>query len=126
MADDTPEVASAEDRFLAQVRDAILEHLAHEDFGVQELADAVFMSRRQLGRKLTALIGEPPSVLIRRIRVQRGRALIEQGAGTLSEIAYAIGYRRPARFSEQFRAEFGMSPSEFKDGLDGPGRPGPA
>jgi len=117
MADHTPEVASAEDRFLAQVRDAVLANFSQEDFGVQGLSDAVFMSRRQLGRKLTALIGEPPSALIRRIRVQRGRALIEQGAGTLSEIAYTIGYRRPARFSEQFRAEFGMSPSEFRDGL---------
>ncbi len=114
MADDTPEQASVDDRFLAQVREAIHAHLPDEDFGVRGLADAVSLSRRQLGRKLDALIGQPPSTLIRQIRLQRARALLEQDAGSISEVAYAVGFRRPGRFSEQFKAEFGMTPTEFK------------
>jgi signal transduction histidine kinase/DNA-binding response OmpR family regulator/ligand-binding sensor domain-containing protein len=121
--DETPEVASVEERFLTRVREAIRAHMSEEDFGVNELADAVHLSRRQLGRKLSALIGETPAALIRQLRLQRSRALLEQGYGSVSEVAYAVGYRRLASFSEQFRAEYGESPSDFRKGLKEPSPP---
>ena len=114
LADDSPALPSADERLLAQVREAIHAHMADPDFGVVELADAMHMSRRQLGRRLSALTGSPPSVLLRAVRLERARTLLEQDAGTIAEIGYAVGFRRPARFSEQFREAFGRSPTEHK------------
>jgi AraC-like DNA-binding protein len=31
----------------------------------------------------------------------------------ISEIAYHVGYSSPKRFSENFKNEYGMTPSEF-------------
>ncbi len=125
LADDTPEQPSSDERLLTRVREAIHEHIDDPDFGVSELALAMAMSRRQLGRKLSALTGAPPSQLLREVRLQRARALLDQDTGTISEVAYAVGFRRPARFSEQFRAVCGVSPSEYKrDGITRTEAPG--
>jgi len=76
------------------------------------LANKVAMSRSQLHRKLTALLGQSPSDLIRQTRLHRAKSLLEQKAGTPSEIAFQVGFNSHTYFSKCFKEVFGVSPSE--------------
>lgn len=103
---------SAEAHFLQKVMQAIESNISDEYFGVEELAGSVAMSRSQLHRKLTALLEQSPSDLIRQTRLQRAKSLLEQKAGTPSEIAFQVGFNSHTYFSKCFKEAFGLSPSE--------------
>ncbi|MEM0963619.1 MAG: ATP-binding protein [Bacteroidota bacterium] len=109
-------VPSSEAVFLARLRDEAEAHLADDAFGVERLADAVGLSRRQLGRRLKDALSTTPGAFLRDLRLARAAQLLEQAAGTVAEVAYAVGYRDPEHFSKQFRKVYGATPSAYADG----------
>jgi AraC-like DNA-binding protein len=64
-------------------------------------------------RKLSSLTGETPSGLIRSLRLQRAEQLLRAGAGTVSEIAYSVGFKSVAYFSNAFHERYRERPSAF-------------
>jgi signal transduction histidine kinase/ligand-binding sensor domain-containing protein/CheY-like chemotaxis protein/AraC-like DNA-binding protein len=108
------EVASSDAKFLDQVRGAIEVHMANEDFGVEELARLVAHSRGHLHRRLKEITDESPSDLLRRMRLERAAQLLEAGAGSVSEIAYGVGFKSVAHFSNRFQDQFGVRPSGYR------------
>ncbi len=106
-------VLSLDEAFLQRAIERVEANMANPTFSVDALAAEMSLSRRQLQRKLRDLAGQSPSDFIRHLRLQRAAQLLEQEAGTVSEIAYAIGFKKPAYFSELFRKTFGTSPSEY-------------
>ncbi|MEO0559934.1 MAG: response regulator, partial [Bacteroidota bacterium] len=111
-------VSSAEAAFLEQVRDVVEDGLDIASFGVEALAEAVGLSRRQLGRRMRDALDTSPSAFIRERRLTRAAQLLSQEAGTVSEVAYAVGYRDPEHFSKQFRKRFGTAPSTYRGSGD--------
>jgi DNA-binding response OmpR family regulator len=105
-------VTSADEQFIQKVQAAIEANLDKEQFSVEDLAAAVAFSRSQLHRKLKALTDQSPTVIIRNFRLQRAKRLLEQGAGTVSEIALEVGFGNLSYFSKTFKAAFGILPSE--------------
>ena len=55
-----------------------------------------------------------PGELIRRIRINKAAELIEKRFGNLSEIALEVGFNNPAYFSEAFKKQFGVTPSQYQ------------
>ena len=104
---------SKEDLFIKEVMEVIEENLANENFGVNELGEALNMNRTQLYRKIKALTSDTPSGFLKSIRLQKGRHLLEQKVGSVSEIAHMVGYRNPDYFSKSFKKEFGVSPKSI-------------
>ena len=104
--------ASMESSFLQKVMDTIEGHMHEEQFGVEELAREVAMSRSQLHRKLVALIGKTPSDILRQTRLLRAKELLEKRSTTPSEVAFRVGFNSHSYFSKCFKEEFGVSPSE--------------
>ena len=90
------------------------EHLAEENFSIEEFGKDVGMSRSQVHRKLKALTGKSTSIYLRTVRLAKAKEMIEQKKGTISEISYAVGFSSPAYFSRCFKEEFGHAPSEEK------------
>jgi len=74
------------------------------------------MSRSQLHRKLVALTDLSATEFIRTYRLNLAKEMIEKNTGTISEIAYEVGFNSPSYFSKSFKEKFGVSPSEFEDG----------
>ncbi|MGB1316778.1 MAG: hybrid sensor histidine kinase/response regulator transcription factor [Flavobacteriales bacterium] len=112
-----PEVASEpsmEEKFLMRVKNAVEEHLDDENFSVEELSKEVGMSRAQLHRKLIALTGVSASRFVRNYRLEHAYQLLKNKVGTVSEIAYRVGYSSPAYFTKCFTEDFGISPSQVK------------
>jgi signal transduction histidine kinase/CheY-like chemotaxis protein len=111
----TVDVQPADERFLEQVRAAIEKNLADETFSVERLARAVAHSRGHLHRRLRELLGESPSDVIRRMRLERASQLLEADAGSVSTIAYAVGFKSLSHFSNRFHEQFGVRPSAFRE-----------
>ncbi|MFC2175420.1 response regulator [Bacteroidota bacterium] len=105
---------SMEEKFLLRVKDVVEKHLADEHFTVEELSKDVGMSRAQLHRKLIALTGKSASRFVRSYRLDHARQLLEKKVGTVSEIAYRVGYSSPAYFTKCFTEDYGISPSQVK------------
>ena len=106
------DMPSMDDAFLLKVREAIETNLDDETFSVIELSQQMNMSRSQLHRKLKAITGYGPNEIIRHIRLERARQLLEQKVGTVSEIAFMVGFNSLAYFSKCFSEHFGYLPSQ--------------
>ena len=110
---DAISVTSAESEFLEQVRIVVEEKLGNSNFGVEWLADEVGLSPRQLQRRLRKSTRLSAAGFIRMMRLQRAAQLLEQKAGSVSEIAYAVGFNDPNYFSRLFHQTFGVAPSQY-------------
>ncbi len=69
------------------MRTAIADLIADEDYGPDALADDVGQSRRTLFRRVEELLGLSPMELIWRVRLDTAAQLLDQKAGSVSEIA---------------------------------------
>jgi DNA-binding response OmpR family regulator len=107
-------VTSVDDAFLQKVMSVVEEKLGDEKFGVEQFAREVGMSRSQLHRKVTALIGQTPTDFIRYMRLHRAMDLLKKNTGTVSETAYSVGFSGVSYFSKCFQEQFNMLPSEVK------------
>lgn len=105
-------VKSMEDQFMKKVLTSIESHLADDAYGVNVLAEEVSMSTVQLYRKLKSLAGTTPNDLIRNMRLERAKSLLEQRAGNVSEIAVKTGFRNMSYFAKCYKEKFGRNPSE--------------
>jgi signal transduction histidine kinase/ligand-binding sensor domain-containing protein/DNA-binding response OmpR family regulator len=107
-------VTSVDDAFLNRVREAVERGMADEAFTVEQLAEEVCMSRMQLHRKLTSLTGLAAGDFIRYMRLHRAMAMLKGHAGTVSEIAFRVGFSDPSYFSKCFHRQFSITPSEVQ------------
>ncbi|MDQ3551354.1 MAG: response regulator, partial [Bacteroidota bacterium] len=103
---------SADENFLSGMMKVIEKNMSEEDFGVEELAKEVAMSRSQLHRKLIALTGQAPSEVLRNTRLLRAKELLQKKSALPSEVAYQVGFSSHTYFSKCFKEQFGISPSE--------------
>jgi signal transduction histidine kinase/ligand-binding sensor domain-containing protein/DNA-binding response OmpR family regulator len=106
-------VTSADEALLARVQAMVEARLADPELTVESLAEALSCDRSYLLRKLRALTNETPSGLIRSLRLQRAEQLLRAGAGTVSEVAYGVGFKSVAHFSNAFQERYGERPSAF-------------
>jgi CheY-like chemotaxis protein len=105
-------VTSTDEAFLEQVRDVIEEGMPDENFSVDKLAERLAMSRGHAHRRLRELLDETPTDVIRRIRLERAAQLLAGRSGSVSEVAYAVGFKSVSHFSRSFRDHFEMTPSQ--------------
>jgi DNA-binding response OmpR family regulator len=105
-------VNSADEKFLTHIMQAIEKNMGEDDFGVEELAKEVAMSRSQLHRKLIALTNQAPSEVLRNTRLLRAKELLQKKFATPSEVAFKVGFNSHTYFSKCFKEEFGVSPGE--------------
>lgn len=109
---------SQDRRFLDRAREIVEASMADPDFGVDTFARLMCVSRSGLYKRLTALTGLSPLEYIRRMRLSRARDLLRARAGTVAEVAFAVGMA-PRQFSKLYRQQYGILPS--KDMSSAPG-----
>ena len=105
-------LVSLDDQFLGKVLGVVQQHLKDDQFGVEPLARMVGFSVSQLERKLEGITGQRPNELIRSVRLERARLLLERRAGTISEVAFDVGFNNLSYFARSYKKQFGFPPSE--------------
>lgn len=101
-----------EHEFLQRVHTVIEDNLQDEQFAVEQLSQALLLSRSQLHRKLKALTGLPASAFLRNYRLQKAHALLQQPGASVADISFRVGFSSPQYFSTKFKETYGYSPSE--------------
>ncbi|MEO0790418.1 MAG: ATP-binding protein, partial [Bacteroidota bacterium] len=104
-----------EDAFLQKLYTFVEEHLSEADLNMDRLSKGLGMSRTQVFRKLKALTGQSPTLLIRMIRLKKGKQLLSTTDLTISEVAYEVGFTSLSYFSTAFLEEFGVRPSAVRE-----------
>lgn len=101
-------------QFLNSLISKIEENLSDSNFSVQELGYELGLSRIQLYRKVKALLGYSVGDYIKMARLKKACQLLKETDLSMAEIAYQCGFSSSAYFSTAFKAQYQMSPSEFK------------
>lgn len=91
-----------------------LEERLPEPISVADMAEAMSMSERNFHRRCVAAFALTPNVLLQRLRLERARVLLEDGALTLKEIARQCGLGDVSALGKCFRQHFGVTPGDYR------------
>jgi AraC-like DNA-binding protein len=80
---------------------------------VEELAEAVALSRSVFSARFTRLVGEPPITYLTRWRMQRATRLLKENV-EIEKIAALLGYESGVAFRKAFKREVGMPPARYR------------
>lgn len=100
--------------FLIRVQTCILLHLEAESFGVEALADAIFISRSQLFRKIKALTGRSVARFIHQVRVREVRRLLACTNLSAIDIADRTGFADVSYLRRVFFRETGQTLAQYR------------
>ncbi|MFD5269292.1 AraC family transcriptional regulator [Streptomyces sp. NPDC058335] len=78
------------------------------------LAARTGVSRANLARRFTALVGQPPMTYLRERRLALAAELLRDPEPTLAVVADRVGFAGAFALSAAFKREHGISPSEFR------------
>lgn len=109
--------------FMEEVMDVMEKNYDNSEFGVQELADTLGISRSVLSKNLSKETGLPTAQFIRNYRLDISRKMMADKTSNrnITEIAYRVGFNDPKYFTRCFTRQFGISPTAYKDQLDSQG-----
>lgn len=82
---------------------------------VEDVLDAVMISRSSLERQMQKLFGRSPKAEIRRVQFNQVKQLLQDTVLTLSDIADRTGFKYSQYLSEAFKREFGITPGEYRE-----------
>jgi AraC-like DNA-binding protein len=108
----TLEITSVDEQLKEKAIRIVEEHISNSEFSVEQLSEALGMSRGHLYKRLTAITGKTPIEFIRTIRIKRGRQLLEESGDGVQQVAWRIGMS-PKQFAKYFKEEYGVLPSDF-------------
>lgn len=88
-------------------------HILNPNFSVEQLADELGVSRSTLHRKMRVLTNQSATEFVRYVRMKKAVKLMKEGSLNIDEIGYAVGFNSHSYFTQCFKKQFGMTPSEY-------------
>lgn len=107
-----PSVNHKQNQLLMDTCQYIIHHIT-EDLSAEIIAGALYCSPSHLSRTFHRLGGICLTDYIRRVRVTRVITTLRNSDDNVLDAAFACGFRSASGFYKAFRAETGMSPSEY-------------
>ncbi len=86
-----------------------------DDLSVAALAARACLSERSFARAFRAEIGQTPAAYVEKLRVERARALLEDGAESLEAVSQATGFTSPEVLRRAFHRRVGVSPAAYRE-----------
>ncbi|WP_418313023.1 response regulator [Porphyromonas sp.] len=114
---ETNKLEEADITFLTKVAALVDQQISqNKNTNVEEIASSLYMSSRQLYRKLKALTGYAPSAYILRLKIRKACELMDADAEmSLTDVAYQSGFDTYSNFSRSFKNICEVSPSKYRD-----------
>ena len=100
--------------FVQKVEKNIQAHFDEADFGVEELAASVNVSKSTLSRKLKSITGQSPLDYIRQMKMRQACLWLQDKDRNITEIAISLGYSDRKYFTSCFKKEIGQTPTEYR------------
>lgn len=99
--------------FGEQVLKLVEDNLDNPDFGVEQISEALGISRIHVNRRLKSETGFSPSLVVKTLRMEQARILLSDGNHTIAQVATSCGFSSASYFSTAFKDYYGISPSDF-------------
>ena len=103
------------DATTARILKYVTEHIDTPDLKIDDIADAMGMSRSVLYTKIKQQLGMTPIDFVRHVRIMRACELLKNTDESLSSVAFAVGFSDPKYFSKVFKRETGIVPTEYRE-----------
>jgi signal transduction histidine kinase/AraC-like DNA-binding protein/ActR/RegA family two-component response regulator len=107
--------SKADEDFMKKINAVIHENLSDEGFSVQQLADAMIVSRSSLYSKIKIITGMGVNDYINRLRIEQAMSLLVNTNLNINEISCEVGFTYPRYFSSTFKNMTGMTPKQFRN-----------
>ncbi|HEU4551708.1 MAG TPA: response regulator [Chitinophaga sp.] len=112
--------SKADELFLEQLNDIIMQNLDNLQLDGEFLADKLNMSRSTLYRKIKVISNLTIHELINLARLKKAAELLAEGKYRVFEVSNITGFSSPNHFNRTFFRQFSMSPTSFMK-KNGPG-----
>lgn len=101
--------------FLNKVIDLVHAQMASQNVNINDLADSLNMTSRQLNRKINAITGNNISKYIIEVRMLHAKHLLDSNKDyTVAEVAYKCGYEENSNFTRAFKFLYGITPTQYR------------
>ena len=100
--------------FIEKVDEFIHENIINSELDANALAETMHMSPTTLNRRIKSITGTNTTIYIRLKRLGRAKQLLQNTQMSMGEIQAVCGFESPSYFSRAFKAEYGISPSDFR------------
>ena len=108
--------SKADENFMCKLDQYIMQHLEQAELSVKEMAEEMCMSSSNLFRKLKAITGKSPNEYLRIKRLKKAAELLQQNEYGVTEISLLVGFSSSTYFSSCFKKQFGVTPTDFREG----------
>lgn len=102
--------------FMEKAKAIMAKHQKDADFGVNEFANEMAMSRAQLFRKIKSATGLTPMDYIMSQRIEKAEQMLRTTTLSITEIAFTCGFNDAAAFRRNFQKIYGVTPSQYRNG----------
>ena len=96
------------------MHDAMIQDLSHH-YTLDELSRQFGIAQTSMKLCFKAVYGSSIYQYMKSYRMQTARVLLQDTSHSVTEIAAALGYDNPSKFSEAFKKEYGTSPTLFRN-----------
>lgn len=103
--------------FLQELKHAVEENYSNPEFGVDEIANLLNISRSSLNRKMRDILNTTANNYIRDRKIAKAEELLRTSTLQINEICYKVGFTTPSYFIKCFRKKYGMSPNEYANSI---------
>ncbi len=107
-------IASIDRKFLHNLDEYIERNISDQDYGIDQLANDMNMSRATLNRKIRALAGQSTNQYVQSYRLKKAAQLLRSNFGNVTEVCFAVGFSSSAYFTKCFKESFHRLPSEYQ------------
>ena len=111
----TLEMSPNDRKFMDKLVELMEQNMDNGELVVDDLVRELAVSRSVFFKKLKTLTGLAPIEFIKEMRIKRATQLIETGEFNMTQISYMVGINDPRYFSKCFKAQVGMTPTEYRD-----------
>ena len=106
-------VGPKEETIVARVLRHVTDHIG-EPLSIEQLADAVAVSRRTFSRVFAKDAHMTPSAFVEQVRVDFSRKLLEETDLPLKTVAFRCGFRSASHMRVNFARRTGTTPREYR------------
>ena len=110
-----PEMSPNDRKFMDKLVELMEQNMDNGELVVDDLVRELAVSRSVFFKKLKTLTGLAPIEFIKEMRIKRAAQLIETGEFNMTQISYMVGINDPRYFSKCFKAQVGMTPTEYRE-----------
>ena len=82
---------------------------------VESLAEQCCMSRSKFATLFSQILGTSPLAYLQQHRLRLAAQYLRNGQGTIQQIAHRVGYNSETAFSQSFKRQYQMSPSQYRN-----------